>query len=164
MRIIFLGILLDGEFHILAIPEDKCIKAVNMLREVLAQKTITVKDLQKLTGTLNSLCRAIFPGRAFLRQMYDRMITESGIELKGYHHIRVNADLKEDCRMWLKFLTTKPAETVLCRPFVDLEMIETSETLNFYTDSLANEDLGFGCVFNECWFFGRWEPGFIKAC
>ena len=113
-RIVFLGIFLDGVVHVLAIPEDKCIKAVNMLREILARKTVTVKDLQKLTGTLNFSCRAIFPGRAVLRRMYDRMTTGSGIELKGYHHIRVNADLKDDCKMWLKFLNTKPVETVLC--------------------------------------------------
>ena len=48
------------------------------------------------------------------------------------------------------------------RPFVDWNLEETSEELNFYSDASASEILGFGAVFNESWIFGQWEPGFIR--
>ena len=87
------------------------------------------------------------------------MMGNNGL-LKQYHHIRVNAELKADCRMWLTFLNEET--NVFCRPFVDLNRFETSQTLNFYTDSSANEKLGFGCVYNDHWMFGQWETNFVK--
>ena len=124
-----------------------------------------IKDLQKLMGTLNFLCRAIFAGQAFLRRMYNaQMVTDpkTGKNLKSYHHIRVTADLRADCSMWISFLQMHPVSTVLCRPFVDLNMLKTSRTLNFYTDSSANRELGFGCIFNDHWMFAKWENGFVN--
>ena len=72
IRIVFLGILLDGEFMILAIPEDKRIKAINLLNTFLMKKKSMVKDLQALCGYLNFLTKAIYPGRAFMRRMYSK--------------------------------------------------------------------------------------------
>ena len=65
--IVFLGVLLDGQRHLLAIPNNKKIKAVNLLKCVIECKKVTIKILQKLTGLLNFLHRAIVPGRAFTR-------------------------------------------------------------------------------------------------
>ena len=156
----FLGILLDGRSHLLAIPEAKRIKTANLLKGILSRKTATIKDIQRIAGSLNFLCRAIFVGRAFVRRFYDKLTAKTGVQLKDHHHIRVDNELKEDCRVWLKFLSTE-STAVLNRPFVDLHRFQTSETLNFYTDSSANTELGFGCVFGNRWFFGRWEPGFV---
>ena len=52
-RIIFLGILLDGENLILAIPEEKKTRAINMLTLMINKKKSTIKELQRLTGYLN---------------------------------------------------------------------------------------------------------------
>ena len=68
--LVFLGILLDGQHMFLAIPEDKRIKAINMLRRFIDKKKATVKELQQLCGYLNFLNRAIHPGRVFMRRMY----------------------------------------------------------------------------------------------
>ena len=62
---VFLGILLDGEHHILIIPEEKRIRAINELQSVLGKKKATIKELQQLTGLLNFLNKAIVLGRAF---------------------------------------------------------------------------------------------------
>ena len=102
-KMVFLGILLDGQFRILAIPEEKCIKAINLLKDILHRKTATVKDLERLAGSLNFLCRAIFPGRTYIRRIYDKLVGKTG-PLKYYHHVRVDKEMKEDCRMWLEFL------------------------------------------------------------
>ena len=61
-RIIFLGILLDGINLVLGIPEEKKIKALNILNWVLSKRSLTIKQMQRLTGILNFLNRALFPG------------------------------------------------------------------------------------------------------
>ena len=38
-----------------------------------------------------------------------------------------------------------------------------AKELDLYSDSSANGKLGFGGFFNFRWFFGQWEPGFIKT-
>ena len=44
--IIFLGILLDGRRQILAIPEEKRLKTLSIINEILDKKSATVKELQ----------------------------------------------------------------------------------------------------------------------
>ena len=158
--IVFLGILFDGKRWVLAVPLDKRRKAIQLIQNTLSKKTITIKDLQKLAGSLNFLCKAIVPGRTFLRCLYDRMKSKNGELLRHHYHIRVDSQIKADCEMWLTFLQDE--QYCVCRPFIDLDRFQTSETLDFYTDSSANHLLGFGCVYGKWWMFGQWEPGFIK--
>ena len=66
IRIIFLGILLDGQEFRLCIPIDKRDRAVELLYSMIDSKKATIKELQALCGYLNFLCKAIFPGRAFV--------------------------------------------------------------------------------------------------
>ena len=154
-RIIFLGILLDGRSLTLGIPEEKRNKALNLLRTTLDNKSVTIKHVQQMTGTLNFLTRAIFPGRAFTRHMYAKILktNKAGKPLRQFHHIHIDGEFKSDCRVWLQFLAGEATGMLISRPFVDLKVFETSKTLDFYTDSFANPDLGFGCVFGKRWIF-----------
>ena len=87
IRLQFLGIMLDGASYRLGIPDDKKKKALDLLRWVVDQRSLTVKVIQRLTGTLNFLCRAIVPGRAFTRVLYTRLktTTSTGKVLKLFH-------------------------------------------------------------------------------
>ena len=162
-RIIFLGILLDGKGHMIVMPEEKCVKAVNMLLEMADAKKTTVLKLQQLTGLLNFLCRAVVPGRAFTREMYSHIktTTKSGRKLKSYHHVSLDKNFSQDCKTWLLFPNNINNKTI-ARPFIDLEVFITSEQINFYTD--ASNALGFGCVFGKEYTWGVWEKSFIKKC
>ena len=64
-RITFLVIMLDGHSLCMLVPEDKRDKALRMVRNMLSKKKATVKEIQVLAGTLNFLCKAIYPGKAF---------------------------------------------------------------------------------------------------
>ena len=139
----FLGILLDGIYHILSVPEDKRVKTLNMLMQIVHKKKATVKELQQLAGVLNFLNRAIVPRRPFTRRMYSKfsgIIDQNGnkivnTKLKQHHHIRLDMEFKEDCRIWIKFLSENNNKGI-CRPFVDVEdRSHTSITLDFYTDT-----------------------------
>ena len=168
MVIVFLGILLDRRRLILSIPIEKQQKALNLLKGVTESKKITVKDLQVLTGYLNFLSRAIFPGRTFTRRIYAKFASYTDKKgnrkpLKPYHHIRVDTELRFDCKVWKIFLQ-QYTSTALCRPMVDLSLKETNsiKVLNFYSDVSAAEKLGFGAVFNNEWLCAQWEPNYMK--
>ena len=53
--IIFLGTLLDGNQHCLAMSEEKKNKTIQQLNSMVHKKKVQVKDLQSLTGLLNFL-------------------------------------------------------------------------------------------------------------
>ena len=53
--IVFLSVLLDGKGHLLAVPEEKKLKALYSLNGLLNRKRATVKELQSLACLLNFL-------------------------------------------------------------------------------------------------------------
>ena len=170
--VIFLGILLDGVRHLLIIPEDKRIKALNMVEDMIDRKKAKVKVLQQLAGILNFLHRAIFPGRVVTRRMYAKFssfIDQNGKLVKGakvkpYHHIKIDDEFRDDCRVWQIFLSQQ-GPSVLCRPFIDLLSPEiTSQELDFMTDAAAGRSLGTGAVFGKMWTWSKWPVGFIDKC
>ena len=162
IRIVFLGILLDGEKFLLTVPEDKRMKAVNMLNLMISKKKSTVKDMEKLAGFLNFLNKAVVPGRAFMRRMYSKFTNQkTTLGLKGHHHVKLDKEFKDDCKVWLEFLEAFN-KTTLCRPFVDLNETTSAEVLGFYSDATAKDVFGYGCVYNNEWTYNKWEPGFIK--
>ena len=152
IRIIFLGILLDSKRMVLAIPEEKRIRAINLLKRFIDKRKTTVKELQSLCGYLNFLNRAIHPGRVFMRRMYAKYTTmwtdkhvldgkadkqlnsqnkdKSWKILKPYHHVRLDSKFKADYQIWLSFLTDEQLYKIVNRPMLDLNMFATSQQLN----------------------------------
>ena len=165
VRTVFLGIMLDGEWRILIIPENKRAKALNDLNKMIDSRTVTVKAIEQITGSLNFLNKAIIAGRTFTLRMYAKMeaktVTKQGKQLKQYHHVKVDQELRCDCMIWKMFLTDEN-NMALCRPFVDISERTTSKILKFYTDSSASEVKGFGCRFGNRWTRGVWGVEFIR--
>ena len=160
-RIVFLGILILGDQLLLSIPEVKRLKALNMAKNLIQQRTATVLELQRFVGYLNFLCKAIFPGRAFTRRMYAKFYPKQ-LVLKPYHHMSLDAEFKGDCEMWVQFLNT-PESYVVCRPFVDIDGCLDVQQLQFYTNASASAvHGGFGGTFSNQWFASKWEEGFIQ--
>ena len=155
---VFLGILLEGRRHLLAVPEEKRIRALNSLQGLLDRKRAMVRELQSISGLLNFLNRAIFPGRAFTRRMYAKFADTS---LKQYHHVRLDGEFKKDCLVWVNFLQKKTLSR--CRPFVDLNKKLDATHVGFYSDAAKGENLGIGAIFqNKFWLFAKWEAGYIR--
>ena len=166
-QMIFLGILLNGETMTLGIPVEKRDKAKVMIAHFIDKSKATVRELQVLCGYLNFLSKAIYPGRAFTRRMYSKYSFatwqrqgNTGV-LKQYHHVRLDAEFKFDCKVWGQFLNMSN-EVVVNRPMLDRWSYVTTQELCFYSDASANEFLGFGCIFDSRWIFSAWEPGYIK--
>ena len=102
-KLTFLGLLIDTINQLVCIPVEKVDKAVNLIQVVLNKKSkkVTLNQLQKVCGFLNFLGRCVIPGRAFTRRLYAYTAND---KLKPHHHIRVNAEMRDDLKMWLIFL------------------------------------------------------------
>ena len=160
----FLGMLLDGHNFTISVPVDKRTKAISLLDWVLDKNKITIKLVQRLTGILNFLNRAIVPGCAFTRSMYDKLRTKGkdGKLLKQHHHVSVGKQFKLDAKLWRFFFQNATAND-LCCPFVDFNTEQRLATvLNFYTDTAKSDKLGIGAVYNNQWMCTKWDPLFIN--
>ena len=174
--VIFLGMLLDGIKHVIAIPIEKRCKALHLLQNMLTKKKALVKELQSLAGLLNFFNRAIVPGRAFTHRMYSKFAQGSVYgrgkqgsretkilkHLKPFHHVNLDAEFRADCRVWLQFLSSEINAT--CHPFMDLSRVLVVKDISFYMDAVKGKSLGFGGVFGQHWIFGQWGESFILDC
>ena len=159
--IVFLGIMLDGKQMLMRLPLEKREKAIKLIQNLMDKKKATVHELQELCGYLNFLCKAIFPGRPFIRRMYAKYSEK--MQLKGYdkknswerkfalkphHHICLDAEFKADCKVWLTFLNKdSDLNQIVNRPMIDvLAPSVTSEEICFYSD--ASSKIGYGCLFD----------------
>ena len=111
---IFLGVMLNGDGKVLSVPEDKRIKAQKLLNWVLDRKKITIHCVQRLMGILNFLNKAVVPGRAFTRKMYLKLklCDNKGNRLKQYHHIKLDTEFLQDCKVWTNFLDHTNSEKI----------------------------------------------------
>ena len=158
---VFLGILLDGESHHMAGPDDKKVQTLHLLCNFTDAKKATVKQIQGLVGLLNFLNKAIFPGRAFTRRMYSKYtgILENG-KLRPHLHINLDSEFCSDCEVWKQFLSMD--EHIVCRLFIDVSKIMRASDLGFFTDAVKSVKLGFGGIFGKEWIFGKWGPFIIE--
>ena len=47
---------------------------------------------------------------------------------------------------------------------VDTLVFASSMDIYFYSDASASGRLGFGCIFNHSWIYGKWNERFIDEC
>ena len=129
------------------------------------RKKAKVVELQQLTGLLNFFHRAIVPGRAFTRRMYNNISNKcSNKVLLNHHHISLTKGFVSDCKVWESFLTSAATnQRLLCHPFIDLNEIVQVECLNFTTDASAKSSLGMGGIFNNRWIVMKWGEHFINS-
>ena len=164
-RTVFLGILIDGVNKILCVPEEKWDRAVNMLKFFIHKKKATVKEMEKLAGYLNFLNKTIHPGRVFTRRMYAKFSkTAQNLQLKRHHHVRFDNEFKDDCKMWLSFLTEGNVELKVCQPWIDFEDKRVATRLEFYTDASGSDAHGgFGGFYKKFWMAEKWDVGFLMS-
>ncbi len=138
--ICFLGILLDSEQMSAKIPHDKLVKYRDMLKVFMDSEVVTQAQVKSLVGCLNWCTSIVTTGRAFLRRLLDLALGDH-VPTKI---IALDSEVKRDIRLWLYFLNAFNG-----RVFLDFMPIETSETLEFYTDASF---AGAGGTFGRKWF------------
>lgn len=146
--IVFLGLLIDTVNQTISLPQDKLERGRRELDIVLRAKKVTAHQIQKLTGLLNFFCRAIVPGRAFTRRLYAKA---KGLE--RHHHVRVDGEMRADCKIWYTFLNMSEA---VCHPFLDFSQVFHADQIEFFTDGALNEErIGVGGCYGDSWYAGQ---------
>lgn len=144
-KITYLGLEIDSENLVISIPHDKLSKIKEKVKQALKNEFITLKDLQSLIGSLSFVCKAISPGRAFLRRLIDITCGKR----KPKQKFSLPRDAKCDLEMWLLFLERHNGVSII----PDLMWLGESD-VQLFTD--ASGTIGFGGYFKGQWFQGKW--------
>lgn len=137
------GIDLDTHTMEARLPLDKLVELKSLLQVNLRRKKIKFQDLQSLLGHLNFACRAIKPGRCFLRRLYDLTCGSH----RPNHFIRLNNAARADIRVWSTFIDQYNGRTLLTD-----DQFVSSNSLQLYTDAAGSK--GFACMYQQYWTWG----------
>lgn len=96
----FLGITLDSITMQARLGQAKLAAITALINETLARTSITRRELDKLNGKLNWVCKVVYGGRTFLRRLIDAQWSVK----KPHHHIRLSAGIRLDLAWWQQFL------------------------------------------------------------
>ncbi len=146
--VVFLGITLDSKTMTARLPPDKLGNYSEAIRELLAHKSIKVRDLQSVIGRLQFATSVVTVGKPFLRRLIDQLSHTD----KPYWHLKLHQGAREDLSMWLTFLDSYNGVSIIRqRP------ITPSTSVKLFSDA---SKLGFGATYGSDWVQGEWS----QAC
>ena len=149
--ITFLGLEINSDRQVVRVPQEKLSKLKGKLQRALEASFITLREIQALIGLLNFVCRAVSPGRAFMRRLIDLTI---GVHDKSCK-VQVGRGAKQDMRMWLNFLENYNGVSV----FLPATHIDNFE-LELFTDAAGS--IGMGAYFKGHWTQLRWPAEILR--
>ncbi len=138
--ICFLGILLDAERMEASIPEDKLLKYRENIKHLISAEVVTQVEIKSALGCLNWCTNIVVTGRAFLRRLHDAVLGEH----QPRKIVQITKEIKKDLKVWDIFL-----QDFNGRIFIDFMPVESSASLNFFTDASFK---GAGGTFGSKWF------------
>ncbi len=132
----------------LRLPQDKLITTLDKVNDMCKRKKVQLRNLQSLLGLglLSFCCKAITPGRAFLRRLFD---LTKGVT-RPSHYIRLNQQSRADLKAWKIFLQSFNGK-VLILP----SAITTSDLLALKTDASG---VACAAVYRDSWIFTAFPP------
>jgi hypothetical protein len=88
--IVFLGVTLDPIRMQARLSPAKLAATATLVAEALRRKSITRRELEKLTGKLNWVCKVVYGGRTFLRRIIDAQWSLQ----RPHHHMRLSVGIR----------------------------------------------------------------------
>ena len=144
-QLTFLGLELDTVAKQIRLPRDKLKGLLELLAEWRKKKASTKRDLLSLIGSLSHACKAIKPGRTFLR----RLIDLSTVAKHNDHFIRLNKSARSDIEWWFQFARQWNGTAMLSSiAWSDPQITLTSD---------ASGGWGCGAYCGLEWFQLRWS-------
>ena len=151
----FLGIELDTIKMEARLPMTK-LHDIELLTSVWLEKSsASVKELQSIAGVLRFAACVVRPGRFFCRSLFAliaALTKEGGGREKKY---AISAAVRRDIAWWRSAVVGWNGISIL----YEQEWTD-SITIEFFTDACLS---GFGALFGNEWFEGRWRPEHLAA-
>ena len=149
--LVFLGLELDSILMQVRIPLEKIKLIITQIQDILRHKrSVTLKELQSLLGSLNFMCRAVVPGRPFCRRLID---ATCGVTSR-HHFIRLKPGMRQDLKMWLRFFRHFNGVSI----FHDSAW-QSNTVICLFTDSSSTQ--GFGAYFKGRWSCAAWPEDWL---
>ena len=98
--LVFLGILIDTVQGELRLPGEKLERLQSSVKEWSQRRRCTKRELLSIAGQLQHAATVVWPGRTFLRRLFDLSATVK----KPNHHVSLNAGARSDLAWWSVFL------------------------------------------------------------
>lgn len=137
------GIEIDTGSMQMRLPRDKLLDARAKINSMYQRKKVTLREVQKLIGTLNFACKVVVGGRTFLRRVIYLTI---GVRRPG-HIIRLNVEARLDLSAWKVFLDQYSGVS-LCLADTWL----SSDCIKLFSDACLH---GFAAVYGRRWVQGN---------
>jgi hypothetical protein len=129
------------------LPEEKLQRIRDLLNKFLSITKCKKRDLLSLLGHLNYASSVIPPGRSFI----SRLIQASKTVSKLHYFVYLNAETKQDIRMWQYLLQGWNGVSM----FIDPSNTPAPDW-DLFTDACK---LGYAGYFHGQWFQAEWPPG-----
>jgi hypothetical protein len=130
----------------LRLPDDKLYELKAKVGDMARRKKVTLHDLQSLIGSLNFACRAIVPGRPFIRRLIDLTMGT----YRPNHWIRLTVEGRKDLLAWQVFLQSFNGR-LMCLPTKWL----SSRQIQMESDASG---FAFAAVWGSRWIQGTFPP------
>lgn len=111
-RLGFLGIIIDTVAMEFEIPADKIVKLKYDIH--IIRKRATLKEIQKLLGSLAFASRVLPVGRIFSRHLY---LVIAGLKSPS-SRVRITSEIREDLLVWAQFLEEFNGRAIFQSEFV----------------------------------------------
>ena len=137
----FLGVNIDTVHCHLELPRDKLDDFHKVIKEALACKRMSLRQLQVLAGKLNWASAVVRGGRSYLRRVLDAMRP-----LRNTHHkALIPPPMKEDLEWWDRFLHLFNGKSFFPT---------ATRWVNIYVDASTK---GGGMVWDRDWAYVNWH-------
>ena len=95
----FLGLELDSEAQEVRLPREKLSQLLSLLHAWRGRKACRKRELLSLVGSLSHACKAVRPGRAFLRRLIDLTTVVKHLD----QYLRLSRSARSDIEWWVQF-------------------------------------------------------------
>ena len=110
----FAGLVLDTGKMVIQLPDKKRQKAQKIISEAHHSRSVSLFDIQKITGYLNFVSTIVPPGRTFLRRIYN-MELYFPPQAATYHKRRISGEAHKDLAWWSEVLQHSPERSIAPR-------------------------------------------------
>ena len=134
----FGGIEIDTVNMVIRLPKRKQWKAQLLVDNAINQTSLSLLDLQKITGYLNFVATVVPLGRTFLRRLYNMQLYIP--PLKKNYRRRISREARKNLLWWQRALTTAPERSV---------KKEARDTIAIWSDAASTKGLGAFYIDNK---------------
>lgn len=127
----FAGIEVDTGMMVIRLPPSKLEKARTIVRTALQKNSLSLTELQRITGYLNFVSVVVPLGRTFLRRLYNMELYFPPGNV--HQRQRISSDRKKDLQWWASVLSGIPQRSIAT---------QVRETIAAWTDAASSKGLG----------------------